>query len=32
MTNPDLLDYIKAKLVREFNSANLMIGLTKIDV
>lgn len=31
MSNTDLLDYIKAKLVREFKGDNLMIGLSKID-
>jgi len=32
MSNADLLDYIKAKLVREYNGTNLMVGLSKIDV
>lgn len=32
MTNADLLDYIKAKLVRDYNGTNLMVGLSKIDV
>lgn len=32
MTNADLLDYIKAKLVREYDGNNLMVGLSKVDV
>lgn len=31
MSNTDLLDYIKAKLVREFKGDNMMVGLSKVD-